>query len=84
VHVLTLVPQAPIKRFNEGNFHKFPWANEVELHPSTIGPIFQRPRWEFGPMIHRDRAWPRFMPQHSVEDLPTVSPTFEILPLGPD
>ena len=40
VHVQTLVSQSPVKRFNEGVFHRFPWSNEVELHTPSIGPVF--------------------------------------------
>lgn len=31
--------------------------NTVELHAPPIGPIFERQRLEFPPMIHRDQSW---------------------------
>ena len=57
MHVQTLVAKSPIKRFNEGIFHGFAWANEVKLHATAIGPVFQGPRLEFRPMINADGAW---------------------------
>ena len=42
VHVQTLVSQSSVKRFNEGVLHRFARPNEVELHASAIGPIFER------------------------------------------
>ncbi len=58
VHVQTFVPQAPVKRFNEGIFDGFSRSYEVELHTSTIRPILESTGLEFRPMIHRDGARP--------------------------
>lgn len=81
VHVQALVPQAPVKRFNENIFHGFARSNEVEPHAPPIGPIFQCPRLEFRSMIHRDRAWPRPSAQKSIEDVAHhLHPTSKITP----
>ncbi len=56
VHVQTLVSQSAINRFTEGISHGFARPNKVELRAMTIGPIFERPRLEFGPVIHGDGA----------------------------
>lgn len=42
MHVQTLVAQSSVKRFHKSIFHRFAGSNEVELHTSPIGPIFQR------------------------------------------
>ena len=67
MHVQTLVPQATVKRFNEGIFHGFTRPNEVELDAPPIGPIFQRSRLEFRPMIDRDRAGRCMCAQPTIE-----------------
>jgi hypothetical protein len=53
VSVYTFVSQSSVKRFNEGVFHRCAGPNTVELHAPPIGPLFERPRVEFGAMIHR-------------------------------
>ena len=51
--------------FGEG----FARSYEVELHASTIRPIFQRARLKFLPMIDRDRVRHRWCVQHTIEYL---------------
>ena len=43
VHVQTLISQETVKGFNKGILHGFARPNEVELHASVIGPIFEHP-----------------------------------------
>jgi len=69
VHVQTLVPQASVKRFNEGIFHGFTRSNEVELHAPTIGPIFERSRLEFSSMIDGDGPRPLAFAQDAIKYL---------------
>ncbi len=56
IHVQALATQPSIKRLTEGMFHGFSRSNEVEVRPSSRGPLFQRARVEFCPVIHRNRA----------------------------
>ena len=40
--VQALVSEPSVKRFDEGIFHGFARANEIQLHPTLIGPVFER------------------------------------------
>ena len=42
VDVQTLVSEPSVKRFDEGIFHGFARANEIQLHAALIGPVFER------------------------------------------
>lgn len=53
MHVQALISRSSVKRFNKGIFHRFAGSNKIQLDTPVIGPIFERPRLEFGPMIHR-------------------------------
>lgn len=55
--VQALIPQPPVKRFNERVFHGFTWANEIELYTTTISPVFEGARHELGAVVDGDRAW---------------------------
>lgn len=70
MHVQALITESPVKRFNEGIFHRFARSNEVELDASPIRPILQGARLEFCPMIHRDRAGHRRCVQYTIKHLP--------------
>jgi hypothetical protein len=70
VHVQTLVSQSAVTRFTEGVFHGFAGPNNVELHATTTGPIFERPRLEFGAMIHCDGFRGRDANQCPISGLP--------------
>ena len=40
--VQALVSEPSVKRFDEGIFHGFARTNEIQLHPSLMGPVFER------------------------------------------
>jgi hypothetical protein len=40
--VQALVSEPSVKRFDEGIFHGFARPNEIQLHPTLIGPGFER------------------------------------------
>jgi len=85
VYVYTFVSQSSVKRFNQGVFHRCAGPNTVELHALPIGPIFERPRLEFGDMIHRAGPWAWRPVQNSIKDLADwLHPTSEHRPLVQD
>src|SRR6185503_10595907 len=70
MHVQTLVAQASVERFNEGVFHRFPWADEVELDATQEGPVLKGARHEFRAVIDRDRSQAVGGWQYAIEGAP--------------
>ena len=64
IHVEALVAQPPVQRFDERVFDRFTRPNEIQLHATSIRPIFKRPRLKLGAVVDCDR--PR--DDHAVED----------------
>ena len=54
MHVQALVAQAPVEGLDVGVFHGFAGPDEVELHATPIGPVFERARGELRPVIDGD------------------------------
>src|SRR5438552_3023637 len=54
VDVQTLVAQSPVKTLDVAVFRGFSGSDEVELYASAVGPLLERNRGEFGPVIDRD------------------------------
>ena len=55
VHVQAFITQPAVTRFDVSVFHGLAWSNEIQLHATSIRPIFTRPRLKLGAVVDGDR-----------------------------